>query len=183
MSGAELAHPRPGGVPPAVLWVIRCMNLIFNFLNALWFSKMLKGAIKVSPPPCTAHKCCYPNRGVPSYTCCNIATQRTWRAHLHPKAQLTKLAVLSLYAAGASVSVLHDTGICKTSGATVTRETFIILQCSACKEVPQPRSVDCHPSVRLSRKKQRPIHVSNGRVGFFLPCLCHTDLYSWKQGL
>lgn len=48
MSGAELAHPRPDGVPPAVLWVIRSMNLIFNFLNALWFSKMLKGAIKVS---------------------------------------------------------------------------------------------------------------------------------------
>ena len=48
VSGAELAHPRPGGVPPAVLWVIRCMNLIFNFLNALWFSKMLKGAIKVT---------------------------------------------------------------------------------------------------------------------------------------
>ncbi|CAL5222723.1 g5127 [Coccomyxa viridis] len=47
VSGAELAHPRPDGVPPAVLWVIRCMNLIFNFLNALWFSKMLKGAIKV----------------------------------------------------------------------------------------------------------------------------------------
>ncbi len=54
MSGAELAHPRPGGVPPAVLWVIRCMNLIFNFLNALWFSKMLKGAIKVSP---SKHNC------------------------------------------------------------------------------------------------------------------------------
>ena len=58
VSGAELAHPRPGGVPPAVLWVIRCMNLIFNFLNALWFSKMLKGAIKVSPLLCKAHECC-----------------------------------------------------------------------------------------------------------------------------
>ena len=58
VSGAELAHPRPGGVPPAVLWVIRCMNLIFNFLNALWFSKMLKGAIKVRPLACRAHEQC-----------------------------------------------------------------------------------------------------------------------------
>ncbi|CAK0783749.1 hypothetical protein CVIRNUC_006948 [Coccomyxa viridis] len=47
VSSAELAHPRPGGVPPLVLWVIRLLNLVFNFLNLFWFSKMLKGAIKV----------------------------------------------------------------------------------------------------------------------------------------
>ena len=47
VSGAELAHPRPGGVPPAALWLIRALNLVFNFLNILWFSKMLRGAIKV----------------------------------------------------------------------------------------------------------------------------------------
>ena len=49
-------------------------------------------------------------------------------------------------------AVLHDTGIRKTLGATVTSETFIILQCLACQEVPRPRSVDCRPSVRLSCK-------------------------------
>ena len=70
--------------------------------------------------------------------------------------------------------VLHDAGIRNTLGATVTSEIFIIVQCSACQEVPQPRSVDCHPSVRLSRNKQRPTRVSNGRVGFFLPCPCNT---------
>ena len=70
--------------------------------------------------------------------------------------------------------VLHDTGIRKTLGATVTSETFIILQCSACQGVPRPRSVDCHPSVRLSCKKQCPTRVSNGRVGKFLPCPCNT---------
>ena len=51
VSGAELAHPRPGGVPPLVLWVIRLLNLVFNFLNLFWFSKMLKGAIKVRANP------------------------------------------------------------------------------------------------------------------------------------
>ena len=49
VSSAELANPRPGGVPPLVLWVIRLLNLVFNFLNLFWFSKMLKGAIKVRP--------------------------------------------------------------------------------------------------------------------------------------
>ena len=73
-------------------------------------------------------------------------------------------------------AVLHDTGIRKTLRATVTSETFTILQCSACQEVPRPRSVDCHPSVRLSRKKQRPTRVSNGRVGKVLPCPCNTGL-------
>lgn len=58
MSSAELAHPRPGGVPPAVLWIIRCLNLVFNFLNALWLSKMLKGAIKVCLCACSACKQC-----------------------------------------------------------------------------------------------------------------------------
>lgn len=47
VSGAELAHPRPGGVPASALWLIRGLNLVFNFLNILWFSKMLRGAIKV----------------------------------------------------------------------------------------------------------------------------------------
>ncbi|EIE25025.1 hypothetical protein COCSUDRAFT_65066 [Coccomyxa subellipsoidea C-169] len=47
VSGAELAHPRPGGVPASALWLIRGLNLVFNFLNFLWFSKMLRGAIKV----------------------------------------------------------------------------------------------------------------------------------------
>ena len=46
VSGAELARPTPGGVPAAALWVIRGFNLVFNGLNALWFSKMLRGAIK-----------------------------------------------------------------------------------------------------------------------------------------
>ena len=68
VSGAELAHPRPGGVPPAVLWVIRCMNLIFNFLNALWFSKMLKGAIKVSPP----EHSCVQKSAVPLALACSL---------------------------------------------------------------------------------------------------------------
>ena len=47
VSGAELANPHPGGVPAAALWLIRALNLVFNGLNALWFSKMLRGAIKV----------------------------------------------------------------------------------------------------------------------------------------
>ncbi len=51
VSGAELAQPRPGGVPAAALWVIRLLNLVFNFLNILWFSKMLRGAIKVQLLP------------------------------------------------------------------------------------------------------------------------------------
>ena len=74
MSGAELAHPRPGGVPPAVLWVIRSMNLIFNFLNAFWFSKMLKGAIKVSSFPYRACKCCSVNQGAPLVTGGKVST-------------------------------------------------------------------------------------------------------------
>ena len=49
VSGAELAHPHPGGVPAAALWLIRALNLVFNGLNALWFSKMLRGAIKARP--------------------------------------------------------------------------------------------------------------------------------------
>ena len=55
VSSAELAHPRPGGVPPLVLWVIRLLNLVFNFLNLFWFFKMLKGAIKVRPVLCLVH--------------------------------------------------------------------------------------------------------------------------------
>jgi hypothetical protein len=51
VSGAELAHPRPGGVPFTALWTIRVLNLVFNLLNALWFSKMLRGAIKVRNAP------------------------------------------------------------------------------------------------------------------------------------
>ena len=47
--------PKPGGVPPLVLWVIRLLNLVFNFLNLFWFSKMLKGAIKVRAVLCLAH--------------------------------------------------------------------------------------------------------------------------------
>ncbi len=72
--------------------------------------------------------------------------------------------------------MLHDTGIRKTLGATVTSETFIILQCLACQEVPWPRSVDCRPSGRLSRKKRRPTRVSNGRVGKYMPSLCNTAM-------
>ena len=54
VSGAELAHPHPDGVPAAALWLIRALNLVFNGLNALWFSKMLRGAIKArSMPGCT----------------------------------------------------------------------------------------------------------------------------------
>ena len=54
VSGAELAHPHPhpGGVPAAALWLIRALNLVFNGLNALWFSKMLRGAIKARPMLC-----------------------------------------------------------------------------------------------------------------------------------
>ena len=72
-------------------------------------------------------------------------------------------------------AVLHDTGIRKTLGATVTSETYIILQCLACQEVPRPRSVDCRPSGRLSRENRRPTRMSNGRVGKFMPCPCNTD--------
>ena len=61
--------------------------------------------------------------------------------------------------------VAQHGGICKPLGATVTGGTFIILQCSACQEVALPRSVDCHPSVRLSQEKQRLTRVSNVRVG------------------
>ncbi len=59
VSGAELAHPHPGGVPAAALWLIRALNLVFNGLNALWFSKMLRGAIKAraSPWPCPLVGC------------------------------------------------------------------------------------------------------------------------------
>ena len=42
-------------MPPLVLWVIRLLNLVFNFLNLFWFSKMLKGAIKVRAVLCFAH--------------------------------------------------------------------------------------------------------------------------------
>ena len=42
-------------MPPLVLWVIRLLNLVFNFLNLFWFSKMLKGAIKVRAVLCLAH--------------------------------------------------------------------------------------------------------------------------------
>ena len=41
-------------MPPLVLWVIRLLNLVFNFLNLFWFSKMLKGAIKVRAVLCFA---------------------------------------------------------------------------------------------------------------------------------
>ena len=42
-------------MPPLVLWVIRLLNLVFNFLNLFWFSKMLKGAIKVRAVLCVAN--------------------------------------------------------------------------------------------------------------------------------
>lgn len=37
-------------------------------------------------------------------------------------------------------------------------------QCSACQQVPRPRSVDCRPFARLSREKQRVTCVSNVRI-------------------
>ena len=42
-------------MPPLVLWLIRLLNLVFNFLNLFWFSKMLKGAIKVRADLRLAH--------------------------------------------------------------------------------------------------------------------------------
>ena len=50
VSGHELAAPRPGGTWPAFLWMVRILNVFFNTLNAIWFSKMLRGAIKVLGP-------------------------------------------------------------------------------------------------------------------------------------
>ncbi len=58
VSGAELARPTPGGVPAAALWVIRAFNLVFNGLNALWFSKMLRGAIKARRTAPWCSSCC-----------------------------------------------------------------------------------------------------------------------------
>ena len=47
VSGAELADPRPGGVSPTFFWAYRGLNLMFNFLNALWMYKMIRGIIKL----------------------------------------------------------------------------------------------------------------------------------------
>ena len=46
VSGRELAHPT-SDLLPAVLWFYRLSCLSLNSLNAMWFYKMLKGAIKV----------------------------------------------------------------------------------------------------------------------------------------
>lgn len=48
-SGIELSLPKykQGGMPPTVLWTYRVTNIFMNSLNALWFYKMAKGAIKV----------------------------------------------------------------------------------------------------------------------------------------
>ena len=34
-------------MPPAMLWVYRVANILMNSLNAMWFYKMAKGALKV----------------------------------------------------------------------------------------------------------------------------------------
>ena len=46
VSGRELAHPT-SSLLPAVLWFYRLSCISLNSLNAMWFYKMLKGAIKV----------------------------------------------------------------------------------------------------------------------------------------
>ena len=46
VSGRELAQPT-SDLLPAVLWFYRLSCLSLNSLNAMWFYKMLRGAIKV----------------------------------------------------------------------------------------------------------------------------------------
>ena len=46
VSGRELAQPT-SDLLPAVLWFYRLSCLSLNSLNAVWFYKMLRGAIKV----------------------------------------------------------------------------------------------------------------------------------------
>lgn len=43
----ELSQHRAGGMSPAMVWVYRVANVIMNSLNAMWFYKMAKGALKV----------------------------------------------------------------------------------------------------------------------------------------
>ena len=48
-SQAELSQPhqKSGAMPHSMLWVYRVANVMMNSLNAMWFYKMAKGAIKV----------------------------------------------------------------------------------------------------------------------------------------
>ncbi|CAK0787821.1 hypothetical protein CVIRNUC_011043 [Coccomyxa viridis] len=55
VSGRELAHPT-SSLLPAVLWFYRLSCISLNSLNAMWFYKMLKGAIKVLAGPAGAAK-------------------------------------------------------------------------------------------------------------------------------
>ena len=52
VSGRELAHPT-SSLLPAVLWFYRLSCISLNSLNAMWFYKMLKGAIKVLAGICS----------------------------------------------------------------------------------------------------------------------------------
>mmetsp|Transcript_3200 Transcript_3200/g.9268 ORF Transcript_3200/g.9268 Transcript_3200/m.9268 type:complete len:276 (+) Transcript_3200:205-1032(+) len=47
VSGHELAHPVPGGMPQSVIWLYRIANLSLNALNLFWFHKMASGAFKL----------------------------------------------------------------------------------------------------------------------------------------
>ena len=50
VSGKELAHPT-SDLLPAVLWMYRLSCVSLNCLNAMWFYKMFKGAVKVLSGP------------------------------------------------------------------------------------------------------------------------------------
>ncbi|CAL8472096.1 g11638 [Coccomyxa elongata] len=50
VSGKELAHPT-SDLLPAVLWMYRLSCVSLNCLNAMWFYKMAKGAVKVLSGP------------------------------------------------------------------------------------------------------------------------------------
>ncbi len=53
VSGKELAHPT-SDLLPAVLWMYRLSCVSLNCLNAMWFYKMFKGAVKVLSGPKSA---------------------------------------------------------------------------------------------------------------------------------
>ena len=46
-SALELAQPRPGGLPPAAMWMYRSANMALNGLNAFWVVKMGRGAVRM----------------------------------------------------------------------------------------------------------------------------------------
>jgi hypothetical protein len=47
VSSEELAHPRPNGISPGLIWSYRIANVLLNGLNAFWVYKMGSGAAKL----------------------------------------------------------------------------------------------------------------------------------------